>query len=103
MPSILRSIFAFSQLTGSGFSPRALGRRGRWWPTGASSPCLPSWGTPSHDHGNGKIDHKVRQASRFVQMLGRAGKLACAGMEWRALDIPTKSPLFDALLKVGPV
>jgi hypothetical protein len=24
---------------------------------------------PSHDHGSGKLNHKVRQASRFVQML----------------------------------
>jgi len=31
---------------------------------------------PPHDHGNGKLDHKVRQASRFVQMF-RA--------RWRAL------------------
>src|SRR6266403_57384 len=26
---------------------------------------------PPHDHGNGKLDHKVRRASRFVQMLWR--------------------------------
>jgi hypothetical protein len=26
---------------------------------------LPSWGSP-HDHGDGKLDHKLRQASRFV-------------------------------------
>jgi hypothetical protein len=29
-------------------------------------------GSPHHD-GNGKLDHKVRQASRFVQILQRAG------------------------------
>jgi hypothetical protein len=28
---------------------------------------------PPHDDGNGKLDHKVRQASRFVQILQRAG------------------------------
>src|ERR1700722_10173957 len=27
---------------------------------------------PTHDHGNGKLDHKARQASRFVQILQRA-------------------------------
>jgi hypothetical protein len=35
---------------------------------------------PPHDHGNGKLDHKVRQASRFVQILQRAGD---AGNEFR--------------------
>jgi hypothetical protein len=30
-----------------------------------------TWAAP-HDHGNGKLDHKVRQASRFVQILQRA-------------------------------
>jgi hypothetical protein len=29
-------------------------------------------GSP-HDDGNGKLDHKVWQASRFVQILQRAG------------------------------
>jgi hypothetical protein len=28
---------------------------------------------PTHDHGNGKVDHKVWKASRFVQILRRAG------------------------------
>ena len=31
---------------------------------------------PPHDHGNGKPDHKVRQASRFVQMLKASLRLA---------------------------
>ena len=31
---------------------------------------------PPHDHGNGKPDHKVRQASRFVQMLKASPSLA---------------------------
>jgi hypothetical protein len=33
---------------------------------------LPSWG-PLMVNGNGKLDHKVRQASRLVQWLGRTG------------------------------
>ena len=33
---------------------------------------LPSWG-PLTINGNGKLDHKVRQASRLVQMLRRTG------------------------------
>src|ERR1700687_1797480 len=27
----------------------------------------------SHDHGNGKLDHKVRQTSRFVKLLQHSG------------------------------
>jgi hypothetical protein len=30
---------------------------------------------PPLDHGNGKFDHKVRQASRFVQMLQHVAQL----------------------------
>jgi hypothetical protein len=34
---------------------------------------LPGWG-PSPDHGEGKLDRKVRQTSRFVQTAERAGR-----------------------------
>jgi hypothetical protein len=35
---------------------------------------LPSW-APSHDHGERGLDHKMRQASRFVQILHCGGLL----------------------------
>src|SRR5258706_11403953 len=48
-----------------------------------------------HDHGNGKLDHKVRRASRFVQMLWRrsAWRLPVAPRSLRGLQRQRYLPL----------
>jgi hypothetical protein len=43
---------------------------------------LPSWG-PLTVNGNGKLDHKVRQSSRFVQMLQARAMPRCPRHAYR--------------------
>jgi len=46
---------------------------------------LPSW-APSHDHGEGELDHKMRQASRSVQVLH------CGGLLVLVMPVDDKTP-----------